>query len=267
MIDDPGCNEANNIIIVGGTNDVFNDNVENPEKFAFAIDKSVQKIQELALTNREKRFTLITPMLDEEDLSDEQIIRAQYITAKAKEINADHLSHLGLDQIEDHAEDTPTHLDMEDVRHPSTDGTKTLINMIRDTDNNSLVWNPKFVISDSHYRRIQKLWMYGCKGCHRFPVTVDDYRICEECNKEFQNMPPNEKLKEIITSMKERQSKRKRNSDDDDDDGKHNRPPRNVWNTQSGIGWMGTPKALRESHGNEIEMSDIAHGSNDDFQF
>ena len=58
--DDPDCENANNIIMAGGTNDVYNEDVEL-EKFAFAFDKGISKVVEFAENYPNKQVKIITP--------------------------------------------------------------------------------------------------------------------------------------------------------------------------------------------------------------
>ena len=229
-IDDPDCDAAENIIVMAGTNDVFTE-VESP-KFAYGYDKGIEKIRGLATNNPDKKVTILTPILDESELSNEEKIRNRYIKAKTKLISdaVENITHLDEQDLpiseDDEIEEGETpYIEMEDNRHPSRIGIKKILGMMKDFNGSGLIWNDEFCSSDAHYRRIERIPKYGCKGCctykeNGFIVHRDAYDLCNKCNNEYEETKvlPNELLHQIQETVRQESKRKLDDSDGPTDD-------------------------------------------------
>jgi hypothetical protein len=221
--DDPDCEEARNIVMAAGSNDMFNDKIDN-DLFAYGVDKGIEKVKELAKNYPDKSIQLVTPMMDGDTLTTNQRIRCDYIYKKVSTVafeleNVEHLDRAKLQDLS--ADDEPNSgIEMEDMRHPSPDGTKKLVMMMKDYNGDSLVWNDKYIINDQRYRRIQTIPRYGCKGCPVFkerPIS-DESGLCTECQDNYVKGRGNPLLAEISKSIYDEAKKRKRSGDQSDGD-------------------------------------------------
>ena len=222
--DDPDCEEVSNIIMAAGTNDVFFDKVDN-EKFAYGVDKGFEKVEQLAENHPDKCIQVLTPMLDPDTLEMDQRIRIAYIEKMAAKVaykmdNVTHLDRTKLPNYDNDDEPNNTCVEMEDMRHPSPDGTKHLVKMMNDLDGGPLVWNENFIINERRYRRIQTIPRYGCKACHVFnEQPIGESGFCALCDDSYSKRPrPNVLLAEVTQRLQEEAKKRKRTDDGNDDE-------------------------------------------------
>ena len=220
--DDPDCEDASNIIMAAGSNDMFNEKVDN-DLFAFGVDKGMEKVVALAQNYPDKSLQLITPMMHEETLTTDQKIRCDYIYKMASKVafeleNVVHLDRTHLPDLDD--DDSPLAVEMEDMRHPSAEGTKKIVMMMNDFNGDKLIWNEKFIVNDQRYRRIQTIPKYGCKGCHVFnekPISVAS-GLCTDCEENYASRTGNGLLADITKRISEDAKKRKRSADPSDED-------------------------------------------------
>ena len=217
-IDDPGCEDVKHIIVAGGTNDVFKE--IDDDKFAFGFDKGMEKIKGLAANHPEKKFTIITPMLDEEQLTPSQTIRSRYLQTKTKVVAmaSENISFMDADNLpvfddENIEEGQSPMLEMEDNRHPDKIGTLRILSMIN--KENNIIWNEKFCTNDQTYQRIKRIPKYGCRGCHRFKengvlLSMDDYDLCRYCEEEFMSEQRHNPILDLIKEITQDEQNRKR---------------------------------------------------------
>ena len=132
--------------------------------------------------------------------------------------NVAHLDRTHLPELDD--DDSPLAVEMEDMRHPSAEGTKQLLMMMNDFNGEKLIWNEKFIVNDQRYRRIQTIPKYGCKGCQVFnekPISGAS-GLCTDCDEQYAIRKGNSLLADITKRINEEAKKRKRPADQSDDE-------------------------------------------------
>ena len=218
--DDPDCEEATNVIMAAGSNDMFSEKIDN-EVFAYGVDKGIEKVKQFAENYPDKSMQIVTPMMDSDTLTTNQRIRCEYIYKAVSTVafESTNVEHLDRSKLLDSEHDSSA-VEMEDMRHPSPVGTKQILMMMKDFNGESLIWNDKFIINDQRYRRIQTIPRYGCKGCHVFiekPIDAET-GLCSDCQEGYKKRKGNTLLSEITKRVSEEAKKRKRSDDQSDDE-------------------------------------------------
>ena len=188
VIDDPESFDHDCIVVLGGTNDMKEQNFPSVKHFADNVDKSLEKLVVAASEAPEKRFCLVqqTPvreMEEEEEESEtfapeEELIRREYLHAKMEEVASKVIN----------IETTKVEYTVDETGHPTDEGTHELLTELNGRYKKTLplIWNPTYIVATRPYSRVESIYRYGCNGCHTFGLqrtseTHNNQLLCDEC--------------------------------------------------------------------------------------
>ena len=185
-MDDP--NQHDVTVIMGGTNDVKQQNFVSNKVFAENIDISLHKLREAAKEVPDKSFFLVQqmPYYNEPGenffTSPDTCIRELYIHQKMQEA-ADSVANIECIDVQ---------YDVDETGHPSNSGTAQILFqlhkhpiMIHD-----LIWNDNFIVTDKAYSRVESIYRYGCNCCYKYGLDVShsehsNQLLCDVCFAEI----------------------------------------------------------------------------------
>ena len=206
----PKSKDADNIILLGGANDLNNHAISQPEEFAENVSGTLSKICDLATENPEKQVIIVNsyPSIEERD---EEFMLKEAILHKAVEELSDEVK-----------EDVPRNIsyatvayETDETGHPTPQGTSDLLIQISQQVKTvePLVWNTKFITSQKRYSRVQSVYRYGCSRCKEYGLKISRDKhhnptLCDTCLEAVKDNAPNnsytflQKAKEFIEAKK-----------------------------------------------------------------
>jgi hypothetical protein len=201
-LDDPTIGEYDNVILVGGANDVKSGSFPTNAIFASNIDKSLGKLSTAAKEVPETNFVLAhqVPHHDADhpfDGDTDRLIRELYLLNRIK----------ALTETEGNITAANVQYEADETGHPTGWGTVQILNKISDefVSPFPLVWNPAFIIIDRAYRCVESIFRYGCNVCQGFGVDLqrvqyNNQLVCDTC---YAALDPqeNELLEEITRKV------------------------------------------------------------------
>ena len=182
--DDPDVVDKKNVIIVAGANDIKNRQYETNEQFAQNINACLEKLVELAGENEEKIYTIVNTHpkipLESED-NDTHRVRDRFLYKAINKV---------VDEYEkENLQSLSFFFDADETGHPTTDGTKMLLQAINETSgiDPPLIWNEEWITSENIYKHVNSIYRYGCNHCEKFgrDISHERYRngnVCDECS-------------------------------------------------------------------------------------
>lgn len=221
--DDPEEENIQNIIILGGNNDIKNPTHQEGAEFAFDIDGSIEKIAALAEQENTKTVTVVTlerqNQKEPEDIN--RIAKVRYIGEKVKEtIFSKSLANLNTVNVK--YESDPS-------GHPTHEGTADILKQIDNFVGNKLIWNENFILAKKMYQRCQSIFRYGCNHCDLYgaELTRSDTNntVCTSCEEAVKNkvrQEPNELWNKIHEEVRLEKMKRTRDDVSDDSENDEN---------------------------------------------
>ena len=181
--DDPDMDEKTGVVMVAGANDILEDIPKN--QFLFNVDRGVAKLK--ALSSKVKPVLhVVPPFLDEDQLTPHQRARqqglalnrscsegSQYLLHKLMQVDGDGLNLL-----------TQPMYDLEDVVHPTPEGTVKLLTHIQEQLGDPLILNANYVTGERIYMENRPIYIYGCRTCNQVRDIHGGYcNVCwEACN-------------------------------------------------------------------------------------
>ena len=208
VINDPAQLDHDYFIIFGGTNDMKNQNFPATKEFVSNVDKSLQKLVDVAEQIPNKQFCLVqqTPCLEDEDESDDglyktedEVVRRNYMHAKMNEV-ASKTSNIQTTNIKYPADETG---------HPSEEGTLVILNKLNSRCQLPLplIWNPDFIQTQKVYSRVESIFRYGCNSCDKYGLqlkrdTYSNQLLCDECYEDVMISSDNELLNRVVEQVR-----------------------------------------------------------------
>ena len=203
-LDDPGNIQQERIIIMGGTNDIKQQNFPSTDQFAANIDLSLKKLSDSAGQAPGKTFYLVQqrPADDREDgevaLFDttDQCIRQSYMHGCMRQL-CDTVANIECVNVE---------YDVDGTGHPTDAGTMQILTTLNNKEVTPapLIWNDNFIYSSKPYKQVESIYRYGCNGCNRYGtgLTRDKYNhqlLCDLCFEDvvLTAQQPNQRLQDI----------------------------------------------------------------------
>ena len=174
--DDPDIASKKGVVMIAGANDILEDN--SHQDFLFNVDKSVLKLKALSVTLKPK-LTVVTPTLNEDLLTDLQRQRQLYLHHKLEQLTGGNL----------HLTKSPP-VDLEDIVHPSPQGTENLVHHIQTVLAEPLVINTHHITGDRIYLENRPVYVYGCRTCNQ--VRGVSFGYCFQCREALTNFIPEE---------------------------------------------------------------------------
>jgi hypothetical protein len=204
-LDDPEITKMDDVVIVGGANDIKCQSFETIEEFAQNIDASVDKVVGMANANPTKNYTIVNshPRIESPRDPVNTSIKTLYLHRKLMKVAADEtVPNLSV---------TDAHYDTDATTHPTDEGTKFILHALHHSvGNNSLIWNKDFIVSKRIYLRVEEIFKYGCNHCDKYGVDIKhDFKnpvLCDTChlaNKENASKNRYPLLEQIVAEINE----------------------------------------------------------------
>ena len=197
--DDPDLQDKD-IVLLAGANDIKNTSYESNEEYAESINRSMQKLINLADSKPERKILVIKcepiPPLDEDNMQVDfdQLDQERDL---AQTIRREYLHGIVQQYIDEGATKDPPLKNIRTLNvgyntdlsgHPTKEATETIIKQIHNEDiiAQQLIWNEKFIVSEGLYRGVQSIFRYGCSHCDKFGEKISHERhknpnLCDEC--------------------------------------------------------------------------------------
>lgn len=220
--DDPDALDKENIVIIGGANDIKNDHHDSNREFAIDVNRSMDKLKELAEGQPEKRFVVVNSLPDKipgaDNVSDVRI-KQEYLHAKVETVVEKWKND---DQVKN-VECISVVFNTDETGHPSLEGTTQIINQLDQYLHLSppMIWNEKFITASDKYRGVQPIYRYGCNNCQRFGSDLSQNiggLTCNECIQEIKVLAGTEELELLDEITKRNLENRKRERSDDEEE-------------------------------------------------
>ena len=233
FLDHPKTNEAENIVLIGGTNDVRNQNFDNEKEFAENVIQSVDKMVGLAKENKEKKFTIALCEPDHEPINlspemDEMLatldIRREFIHEIVKDKVDTYIGTYGADDGHHNLTMKKINFEADEGGHATAEGTRQILQALDKSKFlvGSLVTNEAYIANEKKYAGVEAIFLYGCNLCDKAAkeITKDKYRnkiVCDSCletvrTQVTENVYP---LYEEIADRHQRQQLKRNISDSD----------------------------------------------------
>ena len=231
--DDPDCRDKENIVIIGGTNDIKNRSYEKDAEYTENMKATIAKLKEIAAEEPKKKLTIVNshPRKAKIDVNTPDFI----ITEKARETYLHNTLEENIRNFKDL--DIPiknvaimdVQYDIDDTGHPTVDGTKEILEKINDflDYEKKLIWNSKFITTENMYRGVQSIYRYGCNHCDGFGQSIQHTRskngnVCDDCMdlvKHSTRAEENEEMLDIRKQLRQyvKDSQQRSLSSDDED--------------------------------------------------
>ena len=184
-LDDPTTAQYDNIVIVGGTNDMKHQNFRTNEAFAENIDRSLDKLKAAAVGDSSKNILLLklSRQRGEGHIADrDEVIRQVYLATKIKDC-AKEVPNIKA---------TTVRFDTDPTGHPNDIGTAQILNHLnnRNIAMEPLIWNAAYMVSESIYKGVDSIYRYGCNLCDRFGADCKreqhaNQLVCDVCLDSF----------------------------------------------------------------------------------
>ena len=197
------------VIVNAGSNEIKE---ESLQEFVYTMNKSEDKLRKLATSTQ---VTVVLPPVC--TTTPEMIAKSHYVHDVVKKIET--VSTITLEDIET--------VDNDFHRHPTVEGTKSIIKQINVAMNEQIVL--KDCIDDAvfalKYRQVQTVFKVGCRGCDSHEYTPALCANCKEMAKDVDVTLLEAKIKKLKDNMfpqieevemRDPNSKRAHSSDDDD---------------------------------------------------
>ena len=189
-IDDPDTKNKKHVMIMGGTNDIKNRAFENDIEFAQNISTTITKIYDLAISQPEKKFTLINSHPSKEESTDNTL---EEIQRKTRELYLHAKLHETVKKMPE-LEAPITNVDIVDVKydidetgHPTVEGTIQILQTLNDfVKPDRFIWNNDFITTENKYRGVQSIYKYGCNHCTGYGQSIQNVHhrnsnVCDDC--------------------------------------------------------------------------------------
>ena len=201
-LDDPSIGDYENVVIMGGANDIRTRNFTSNETFAANIDKSLDKLATAAGDVPEKNFFVLHTLPHHDDdnpfTDNDQAIRQLYLLHRLQELSArvGNISSIN------------AQCDVDATGHPTEAGTVQLMNQVSKgvTSTLPIIWNPAFIVSDRAYRCVESIFRYGCNICDGFGTGVarekhSNQLVCDDCYETLLQPADNPLLATVTKSV------------------------------------------------------------------
>lgn len=203
-LDDPDNIGKDTNVIIGGANDLKQQNFPENETFAKNIDMAITKLEEAAKSSPEKTIVVMnqSPVGEEEEAlqSTDTVIRRRYLHSKIQEVAT---SVENIKWME-------TEYEVDETGHPSITGTYQILMQLREANltKSRLIWNENFICSEKPYAGVESIYRYGCNGCHGYGAALSrsmhrNQLLCDNCYERTSEPVENELLTNITKSVVE----------------------------------------------------------------
>ena len=183
VIDNPKTKDADNILIVGGANDLKNHALSQPEEFAENVCGTLAKICDIAMEHPEKKVVVVNSYPSTENPEEEMMFKeailhkaVEELTDGTKEGVPGNVSHVNVAYETD------------ETGHPTLQGTVDLLMQISEQLKiaEPLVWNTKFIATEKRYAHVQSVYRYGCTICRNYGLKITreqhhNSMLCDAC--------------------------------------------------------------------------------------
>ena len=197
-LDDPATPSFENIVLVGGSNDMKEQNFTSNQLFAENIDRSLEKLKVAAREVPEKNFFVVKQVREQEDGAPkgrDALVRELYILRRLKQCAKD-VQNISAVTVK---------YDTDPTAHPSEAGTVQILNQLSEKFSVPLVWNPAYLLSEKVYTGVQSIFRYGCNICSKYGMELNRTRfanqlVCDDCFESL-NGNGNDLLQKICTKV------------------------------------------------------------------
>ena len=187
-IDDPDRSEMKNIVIVGGANDIKQQNFGSNLDFAENVRTSLCKVAHAAKTEPDNSFFLV------KQFPNDGFCEGRGLDTKIRELYLHKQIDLAVDGTNKKFEGVSNvskievHYDTDETGHPTDEGTIQILKQIDMQLNlpNSFIWNEDFIKADRKYARVEAIYRYGCNGCFNYgnDISHEEHShqlLCDQC--------------------------------------------------------------------------------------
>ena len=201
VIDDPGSEQFENVVILGGTNDSKTENFVSNEAFASNIDMSLSKLVKHASQHQNKTFCLV-----------QQVPVTSGVNTVRQPTEATRELYLAkrftdLATAVDNITTVAVQYQVDETGHPTSEGTEEILQQLHKADVIK-IWNTGYVTTDKPYSKVETVYRYGCNGCDKYGAELIQQEhanqlLCDTCCNSF-DTEPNEVLQAIQERVIER---------------------------------------------------------------
>ena len=168
--DDPDIAGCGAVGVVLGGNDITNSEAASDAEFVYTIDKGVGRLKEELDKYGSKTLAVFSPPPGPNE-DPWTAHRAKYLSDALETIRGENKSTHVL----------PPEVSRDDGGHPTVEGTKTLLQYVKDEVKPDLIFREELMVTERLYAGVQSVYCYGCRTCGKVGQFPGKVGICPTC--------------------------------------------------------------------------------------
>ena len=189
--DDPDIAGCGAVGVVLGGNDFTNSEAASDAEFVYTIDKGVGRLKEELDKYGSKTLVVFSPSPGP-NADPLTVHRAQYMCDALESIRGENISTPHV---------LPPEVARDDGGHPTVEGTKTLLQYVKDEVKPDLVFREDLMVTERLYVGVQSVYCYGCRTCGRVGQFPGKVGICPTCQDGVGQYDGEERWTSFVASL------------------------------------------------------------------